>query len=134
MLTFWRCKFYYIKYDLNGHARSVRPLLCQNNSSTFVYGPILTKICMNAVSMQSQFFPKIFMIWNVTFMLLSDFYTLRPFDLITTLTYVLMDNIVLVFRYFDIIKWLIAKVTIQTCKIWANFYTPKLCIKHLRYF
>ena len=32
---------------IQGH---IRPLLCQNYSSTFVYGPILMKICMNAIA------------------------------------------------------------------------------------
>ena len=34
-----------MKYDLKDH---IRPPLCQNHTSTFVYGPILMKICMNA--------------------------------------------------------------------------------------
>ena len=31
-----------------------RPLLCQNHYSTFVYGPILMKICMNANIIKTQ--------------------------------------------------------------------------------
>ena len=37
---------------MQGHKR---PLLCQNHSSTFVYGPILIKICMNANIMKTHF-------------------------------------------------------------------------------
>ena len=71
-----------MKYKLKGHSR---PLLCQNHSSAFVYGPILMKICMNANIMKT-YVP--FMLWR-SFVIL---FTLRPSDLITTLTYVLMDN------------------------------------------
>ena len=45
--------FHKRKYDLKGH---IRPLLCQNHSSTFVYGLILMKICMNANIMKKFFF------------------------------------------------------------------------------
>ena len=41
---------------IQGH---IRPLLCQNRSSTFVYGPILMKIGMNANIMKTQFFHEI---------------------------------------------------------------------------
>ena len=47
--------FHKMKYDLKGHPRSLRPLFCQNHSSTFVYGPILVIICMNANTIQTQF-------------------------------------------------------------------------------
>ena len=69
---------------IQGH---MRPLLCQNHSSTFVYEPILIEICMNVSIIKTHFF----LLINVTFMLWRSF-TLRPSDLITTLTYVLMDN------------------------------------------
>ena len=70
----------------------MRPLLCQNHSSKFVYGEILIKICMNDNIVKIQFFHKV--IWNVTFMLWKSFviFLLIHSDLITTLTYVLMDN------------------------------------------
>ena len=60
---------------IQGH---MRPLLCQNNSSQFVYGPILKKNGMNANIMKIQFF-----INYITFMLLRsfvifDFKTFRP--------------------------------------------------------
>ena len=42
----------------------IRPLLCQNHSSTFVHEPILMKVCMNASIMIPQY-----MTWYVTFML-----------------------------------------------------------------
>ena len=41
---------------MQGHKR---PLLFQNHSRTFVYGPIFMKICMNANIMKTQFFHKI---------------------------------------------------------------------------
>ena len=34
--------------DLFFSNHDIKPLLCQNHSSTFVYGPILMKNCMNA--------------------------------------------------------------------------------------
>jgi hypothetical protein len=37
---------------IQGH---IEPLVCQNNFSTFVYGPILMKICMNAYIMKTQY-------------------------------------------------------------------------------
>ena len=40
------------KKVIQGH---IRPLLCQNHSRTFVHGPILMKICMNANIMKTQF-------------------------------------------------------------------------------
>ena len=40
-----------MKYDLRGHPRSYEPTLCQNHSSTLVYGPIFRKI-----SMKTQFY------------------------------------------------------------------------------
>ena len=45
-----------MKYDLKGHPLQghIRPLICQNHSSTFVYGPFLMKICMNANIMKIQ--------------------------------------------------------------------------------
>ena len=33
----------------------IRPLLCQNHSTTFVYGSILMKICMNANIIKTLF-------------------------------------------------------------------------------
>ena len=37
---------------MQGHKR---PLLCKNHPRTFIYGPILMKICMNAINMKTQF-------------------------------------------------------------------------------
>ena len=59
-----------IKFDLKGHPRS---LLCKKNSRTFVYGPILIKICINANIMKTHFFNKIIHDLNVTFMLWKSF-------------------------------------------------------------
>ena len=36
---------------IQGH---IRPPLCPNHTGTFVYGPILTKFCMNANIMNTQ--------------------------------------------------------------------------------
>ena len=74
---------------IQGH---IRPLLYQNHSSTFVYRPILMKIGMNANIMKTDFFHKCH--FNVMEKL-CDFFTLRSSNLITNLTYVLMDNFVL---------------------------------------
>ena len=58
--------FYSMKYDLRGHKRS--------------HKVVLKKFC--------DIFFVTFMLWR-SFVI---FFTLRPFELITTLTYVLMDN------------------------------------------
>ena len=71
---------------IQGH---MRPLLWQNHSSTCVYGPILMKLCMNANIMKTHFFINIFFMLCRSFVI---FFTLRPSDLITSLTYVLVDN------------------------------------------
>ena len=73
------------KYDPKGHPRSYKTILCQNHSSTLSYGPILMKILIS----WRQFFHR----WH--FYIIEKFcyfFTLRPSDLNTTLTYVLMDN------------------------------------------
>ena len=70
---------------------------------TFVYWPILNKICMNANIMKTQY-----MTWNVTFILWRNFvilFTIRPPDLITTLTNVLMETFVLVFIESYLLFW-----------------------------
>ena len=61
--TFQECQHYEdtnfdkMKYDLKGHTR---PPLCQNHSSTFVYGSILMKINMNAnIILLSIFYNKL---------------------------------------------------------------------------
>ena len=70
-----------MKYDLKGHSRSYKTTFMPNHSSTFVYGPIFMKICMNANIMKTQY-----MTLNITFMLWRS-----PSNLNTTFTYVLMD-------------------------------------------
>ena len=47
-----------MRYDLKDHSRSHKTPgpLCQNYSSTFVHGPILIKICMNANIIKTQVF------------------------------------------------------------------------------
>ena len=69
-----------MKYEIQGH---IRPLLCQNPSSTFVYGLILMKILMNANIMKIQLFHKIVYDLKCHFYVMKKFFTLRPFDLIT---------------------------------------------------
>ena len=59
-------------HDLKGY---IRLLLCQNHSSTFFYGLILIKICMNANIMKTHFFHKMMydLKCHVTFMLWRRF-------------------------------------------------------------
>ena len=68
-----------MKYDLKGH---IRPLLFQNHSTTLVYGSIFMKIYMNAINI-SNFFNKLYMTANVTFMLWRSFVTFLLLDLLT---------------------------------------------------
>ena len=69
----------------------IRPPLCQNHSSTFVYRPILMKICMNADTIFSLNYIRPKMHFYVMEKL-CDLVTLLPFGLITILTYFLMGN------------------------------------------
>ena len=87
-------KTHNMKYDLIGHPRSSMNIFMPNLSSTLVNWPILMKICKNANIKNTQFFHKIIYDLKFHFMLWRRFvffFTLRPSDLITTLTYVLMD-------------------------------------------
>ena len=94
MSKLWRQKFF-IKWSMTlkviqGHEG---PLLCQNPSCTFVYGPIFMKICMNVTLMKTQFFIKLLTEMSLYVMeKFCDFFTLIHFGHITTLTSVLMDN------------------------------------------
>ena len=72
--------FYYMAYD-HFYAKII---LAHSFMDRFWW-----KFVWMPIACRHNFFQTIFMTWNVTFMLWSD---LRPFDLITTLTYVLMDN------------------------------------------
>ena len=85
--------FHKMKYDLKGH---IRPLLYQKRSRTFVYEPILTKICMNANIMKTHFFLKSIYDLKCHCCIMEEFcnyfFTLRPSDLISTLTYVALNN------------------------------------------
>ena len=75
-----------IKYELKGHPKPYKKTLCQNHPSTFVYGPILIKICMNANIMKTHYFHKIIYDLKCHFYVikkLCNLLTLRPFDLIT---------------------------------------------------
>ena len=76
---------------IQGH---IRPLLSQNYSSTFVYGPILMKLFMNANIMKTQYNLKC----STFIMEFCIFLNVRLSDLITTLTYILMDNFCPCFR------------------------------------
>ena len=70
---------------IQGH---ITPLLCQNHSSTFVYGPILMKIYVNVNIMKTHFFHKIYDLkchFNIM-EYFCDFFTERPSELIKTLT------------------------------------------------
>ena len=60
------------------------PLLCQNLCSTFVYGPILIKICMNDNIMKTQFFHEMSPLccWEVlVFFFLKNFWLNYNLDL-----------------------------------------------------
>ena len=72
----------------------ITPLLCQYHSSTFVYGPILMPIYINANIRMIPFFHKIYDLKRHFYAIeqYCDFFTLRPSDLNKTWTYVLMDN------------------------------------------
>ena len=86
---------------IHGH---IRPLLCQNHSSTFISEPILIKIYMDANIMKTPFFINLyiyglkchFMTWSI----FAFFFTLRPSDLIATVNYVLMNNFCFIFIWF----------------------------------
>ena len=75
-----------MKYDL----RSYKTTFLHFYSITFVYGPILMKICMNANFIKTQ----LYMTWNVTYVMekFCVFSTLGRSDLITTLTYIHMHK------------------------------------------
>ena len=88
---------------IQGH---MRPLLCQNHSSTYIYGPILMKFFLNSNILKTQFF--ILNDLKCHFYVMEKscdiFFTLLS-DLITTLTYVFIEKFFLVFillyRYFS---------------------------------
>ena len=76
---------------IQGH---IRIFLCQNHSSTLFYGPILMKNCMNADIMKTPFL-KIIYDLKCNFYVMEKFcdsFTLRTCELITTLTYIHLDN------------------------------------------
>ena len=110
--------FHEMKYDLIGHSRPYKTTFMHSNSSTFVYEPNLMKIFKND-NMETIFFNKLYMTWNglgnisynwnymsrnymkcywapkMSLLCHEEvlwFFTLRPFDLITKSTYVLLDN------------------------------------------
>ena len=91
MSTLWRRNFF-IRWSMTSKVNQghIWPFLWQNHSSIFVYRPILMKICININIMKTKYMAR-----NVTFMLwrcFVIFLNLISSDLITTLTYVLMDN------------------------------------------
>ena len=56
MLPLWRHKFLIkLSMTLKVNQSHIRPHLCQNHSSTFVYELILMKICMNANEVPIKF-------------------------------------------------------------------------------
>ena len=80
---------------IQGH-NSLIPRLSQNHSSIFVYQPILMKICMNVNKIKTHFFHWIIIHLKCHFYVVDQFwwifFTLRPSDLIRTLTCVLINN------------------------------------------
>ena len=89
--------FHKIKFTskvIQGH---IRLLLCTNNFNTFIYGLILTKICMSANIMTTplfQIWPELLFYGEILW-----FFYLRLFDINTTLSYVLMNNFCPCFFY-----------------------------------
>ena len=73
--------FHEIKYDLKGYPRSYKTTFMPKSSSTFLYGPTLVKIGMNANIMKTQYDLK------------CHFYVMEKFcDFFTLRLYYLMDN------------------------------------------
>ena len=132
MSTIWRHNFFKMKYDLKGHPRSYKTTLCQNYSSTLVYRKILIKNCMNANNMKTQyFFHYIIYDLKCTFMLWRSFvffFTLRPSDLNTTLTYVIMDNFCPCFNiYFKILIIISFTLELWLARIILRFILYNFC-------
>ena len=104
----WSKLVYSIKRNIEKFQKKLKSLAkssiifyvrCQNHHSTFVYGPILMKICMNASIIKTQY-----MTWNVTFMLWRSFVIL-----------LLWPNCNLDLRYYGnfcscFLKWLKSKL------------------------
>ena len=94
--TFQDCQHYedvnfFIKWSITSKViqRHIRPLLCQIHFSIFVYGLILMKICINANIMKALFFHSNHIWPEMSLYVIEkffDLFTLRPPDLITTLT------------------------------------------------
>ena len=105
---------------IKGH---IKTLLCPYQSNIFVYGPILMKICMNAYIKKTQIFHKchFYLMEKV-----CDSFTLKPFDLISTLTYVRMDNFCpclhIILQYY--IGYIIVMILLNFS---ANFNLPSPC-------
>ena len=114
---------------IQGH---IRILFCQNHSSTFVYGTILMKICMNANFMKSE--DTIYDLKCHFYVMekFCDFFTLRPSDLITTLTNVLSTTFVLVFFFDSRIKYLYILQQIETPK--PLYFLSRITINKLFFF
>ena len=73
----------------------IRPLLCQNHSSTIVFGPILMNIFMNA-NANTKFFNKILYDLKCHFYVMEkfyDFFTLRPW-----LTFLWTTSVLVLFQ------------------------------------
>ena len=89
--TFEECQHYEdANFSLNDG--QIRPPLCQNRSSTFVYGPILMKIFMNAnITKRHLFINVTSILWrSFVIFLLSDLLTLLPWLTFLWTTFVLV--------------------------------------------
>ena len=92
-----------MKYDLKAHLRSNKTTFKPKSFYTFVYGLILIKICMNATIMKTQFFIKLY-VYDLKYQFyfmekFCYFFTVRPSELITTLTNILIDNFYTLFFF-----------------------------------
>ena len=104
-----------MKYDLRGHPMSCKTTFMPKSfNSILIYGPVLMKICMNKNYVMEKF---------------CDFFTLRPFDLIITLTYVLMETFVLVLFYSYLNGIICIMVLRKVDCSWKHF----LLISHLKH-
>ena len=108
MSTLWRRKFDWLKIktflyppkqDRRRKGEWIAKIVILSHpfllDSTFIYRPILIKICMNANIWRHNFFIKIIYHLKCHFYIMekfSDFFTLGPSRLITIFTYVLIRN------------------------------------------
>ena len=101
-LTFYLKIYNFLEIFFLQNLISYKSTFMPNHSSTFVYEPILMNICMNDNIMKTHFHEIIYDLKGHFYVIRSFviFFTLQPSDLITTLSYILMDNFCPCFSYF----------------------------------